>query len=82
MKKKMILLILGAALLSACATGGVGSEKWYTQRMQEIEASYQKKEITKAEYLSLKSETDKIRFDYTHHSDPAIHTGFFFGHEF
>lgn len=61
MRKNFTLFLL-LFFLGGCATfQGVGSSHWYKSRLNEIEMAYQNNEITQAEYLSLKNETDKIR---------------------
>jgi len=51
---KKLLIILPILLLIGCM------ENKYALRMQEIEISYQNKEITKSEYLHLKNEADQV----------------------
>jgi len=64
MKRHLILWIL-LFFLAGCTTfNSLGSRYWYKKRLKEIEISYQNKEITETEYLSLKSETEKIRGEY------------------
>lgn len=50
-----------------------GSKVWYKERMAEIETSYQNKEISKTEYLNLKTETDKVRAIYKSESSKGGH---------
>ena len=68
--KSVLVAAVCAALISACATNGEakapdpGSKKWYTQRMQEIEASKAEGKLTDEQYLSLKNEADATRAAY------------------
>jgi len=60
--KSKIVFILLLFFLGGCATyQGVGSGYWHKNRLAEIETAYQNKELTDAEYLSLKNEADKVR---------------------
>ena len=78
--KTIFLLIFILTLGAGCTSyTGIGSQKWYDQRMQEIETAYQNKEISTSEYIALKNETESIRYTHTHRDYP-IHTGISFGH--
>ena len=51
--------------ISSCSTTDyIGSLQWHEQRLKEIEDAFANGEITKAEYLSLKNETDNVRAVY------------------
>jgi hypothetical protein len=76
---KISLLSLGLAFLLLCgcaASNAVGSQNWYQTRMQEIETSFTKGEITKADYLRLKNEADSIRASYMDSGRPRTGIGF------
>jgi hypothetical protein len=78
MKKCLFVLILVAFM--GCATNkDVGSSFWYQNRITEIEASYAKNEITRAEYLRLKNEVDSIRATYQEGRTPRTGIGFNYG---
>ena len=55
--------ILGLLMLAACATdpNEPGSQLWYTNRLQEIEAAKAAGQITEGEYLALKNQADATR---------------------
>ncbi len=73
MKTKVITCIVACFLVGCAASTGVGSNAWYKARIQEIEDSYSRKEISSAEYIRLKNETDAIR---TSHKDSGgVRTG-------
>lgn len=75
-----LIVVLSLAFLMGCATyKGVGSQAWYDKRIQEIEESYSKKEITTAEYIRLKNEADAIRSDYMNGRSPSTGIGFHYG---
>jgi hypothetical protein len=74
------ILFFCFCLIAGCATyKGAGSQAWYEKRLQEIEDSYAKKEITPAEYIRLKNETDSIRADYEDGRYPQSNVGFSYG---
>jgi hypothetical protein len=65
--------------LAGCATyTGVGSEQWHTQRLEELQAAYDKGELEAAEYFKLKNEADGIRQDYysSRRFSPHYHFGY------
>ena len=59
LKLKFLFFLL--FLLGCAATAGVGSQRWYDSRMKDIDESYKKGEITRAQSLELKTEADRIR---------------------
>jgi hypothetical protein len=79
MKRYLVLTLSG--LIAGCASAyqGVGSEVWYKNRMEEIESSFNKGEVSKAEYLRLKNEADAIRAGYTESRRPNTGVGFSYG---
>lgn len=59
MKKISSILLI---FLIGCSTiPKAGTKNWYHKRLEEIETAYQNGEITKAEYIHLKNETDQVR---------------------
>jgi hypothetical protein len=69
-------LLLGLLILAGCATyTGVGSEVWYKQRMDELEAIHSKGKITDAEYLNSKNQIDQTYVDYNQTGYPPPHIG-------
>ena len=61
-----VLITLALALLGCATTPATGSKRWYDERLLEIETAYANEEISKAEYLSLKTEADSVRVQYQH----------------
>jgi hypothetical protein len=68
---RTIILFLFCFFVAGCVTTsrGLGSSYWYEDRLAEIEDSFNKGRLSKAEYLELKSETDRIRQDYLIRND-------------
>ena len=60
---KYLILAMVLFSLSGCASTP-GTRAWHKVRLQEIELSYQNKEITKAEYLALKNDVDNTSASY------------------
>jgi len=63
---RWLLALTTALALSACVTDPnaplePGSEKWYVQRMQEIETAKAEGKLTDEQYISLKNEADATR---------------------
>jgi hypothetical protein len=52
--KGLVILSMAFCAISACSTVRQQSRQTYIRQIEEIERSYQKQEITKAEYLTLK----------------------------
>ena len=54
-----------AIALAGCATTpSIGSKKWHSERILEIETAHQSGEISKEAYISLKNQTDQTRVEY------------------
>ena len=84
MRRKFVFFSLLFFLGGCTVFQGVGSSYWHENRLQEIETAYQNEEITEAEYLSLKNETDKIREEsirksYAYYS---VHQGRYYSHSY
>ncbi len=63
---RVMIVVIAAFTLFGCVTNPnappePGSELWYTQRMQEIEAAKAEGHLTPEQYLSLKNEADATR---------------------
>ncbi len=71
-------------VFTACVTDPTapiepGTEKWYVQRLQEIEAAKAAGQLTEEQYLSLKNEADatrSARLNAVRYNDPFIPYGF------
>lgn len=62
---RYVAALAAVVALAGCATTpSVGSKKWHTERISEIETAYQNDEISKEAYISLKNETDQTRVEY------------------
>jgi len=67
LKKSFPIFILMIALVAAgCAAKKVrvGSDTWHQTRIAEIQAAYDKGEISQDQYLQLKNQADQIRAEY------------------
>lgn len=55
------ILVLCGCVTDPNAPPEPGSEKWYVQRIQEIEAAKAADQLTEEQYLSLKNQADATR---------------------
>ena len=66
MRFSLFILLAASFILSGCVTDPnappePGSEKWYVQRIQEIEAAKAAGQLTEEQYLALKNQADATR---------------------
>ncbi len=58
---RVSVFILFMLLIGCARTPDLGSEKWHVIRCQELLQALNEGDITRAEYLKLKTETDQMR---------------------
>lgn len=64
---RLLMMLAAGAMVIGCVSNGdpkvpePGSEKWYVQRIQEIEAAKEAGQLTEEQYLSLKNQADATR---------------------
>ena len=62
-----VMTLVCVILVAGCATNGphkVGDADWHKQRLEEIEAAYERGQIKIEDYLLLKNNADQIRMDF------------------
>lgn len=73
--KTTISIIIASFLFSGCSAtiNQIGGRSWYNKRTTEIEEALKNGEISKAEYLSLKNQTEDIRYKWLNPTHQPSH---------
>ena len=90
---KTMTMVMVCLFLMGCATAQtVGSQYWYKERLNALDAAYEQGEISKEKQLELKNETDQIRNDYIkerktyyygqHYGHHYRHHGYHYGYRY
>ena len=63
-----LAIVFSLLLLTGCVTSNkppvVGSARWHSDRIAEIQSVYDLGQIEEGEYLSLKTEADRVYVEY------------------